>query len=332
MSHRIPNIIVNAQLSAIADPVQRGKLLYSADIVEPLLDDHEARLDATEFAGLMRTCFEQLDDEAMCFTHKPLRVGTFRMMCHATISCGNVRRTIIRIAEFFRLLSDEFHFELQEQGEEACFVIHHQAKNGTNNDYFVAMLFTIFWRYLAWLIDAPLLLNRCYFAFDGHGWPQQTKAVFNCPVFFKRKQNAIIFPESYLNRVIKQDTHSLGQFLANAPENILSRYEPQTTWSARVKARISDLDDLDSTSLESVANTFNCSPATLARRLRQEGYQFLQIKDKVRRSRTIQLLLNTDLSISQISSQLGFSEDAVFYRTFKKWTGLTPKAYRDSHQ
>jgi crotonobetainyl-CoA:carnitine CoA-transferase CaiB-like acyl-CoA transferase len=31
--------------------------------------------------------------------------------------------------------------------------------------------------------------------------------------------------------------------LADSPENILSRYEPQTTWSARVKARISELDE-----------------------------------------------------------------------------------------
>ena len=332
MTHRIPNIIVNAQLSAIADPIQRRQLLLSVGIKAPLLNDQQSCLDATEFASLMRACYDQLDDEAMCFSYKPLRVGTFRMLCHATISCGNMRRAILQIADFFRLLSDEFHFELQEQGEEATFVIHHQAKPGTNNDYFIAMLFTIFWRYLAWLIDAPLLLNRCYFAFDGHGWPQHTQSVFNCPVFFERKQNAIIFPISYLSRVIKQDTHNLGQFLANSPENILSRYEPQTTWYARVKARISELDDFDTTSLESVANTFNCSTATLVRRLKQEGHQFLQIKDKVRRSRTIQLLLNTDLSISQISSQLGFSEDAVFYRTFKKWTGLTPKSYRDSHQ
>jgi AraC-like DNA-binding protein len=332
MSHRIVNIIVNAQLSAIADPVQRSKFLKSVGIEEPLLDYQPAQLDSTDFARLMRICFDQLDDEAMGFTHKPMRVGTFRMMCHATIGCGNVRRAILRIAEFFRLLSDEFHFELQEHGEEAAFVINHQPKPGTNNDYFIAMLFTIFWRYLAWLMDAPLLLNRCYFAFDGQGWPQSTQSVFNCPVFFKRKQNAIIFPESYLNQVIKQDTHSLGQFLANAPENILSRYEPQTSWSAKVKARIGELEDFESTSLESVANTFDCSASTLARRLRQEGHQFQQIKDKVRRARTIHLLLNTDLSISQISSQLGFSEDAVFYRTFKKWTGQTPKSYRISHQ
>jgi AraC-like DNA-binding protein len=332
MTHRISNIIVNAQLSAIADPVKRRQLLFSAGIEEPLLNDQEARLDATGFARLMRACFDQLDDEAMCFTHKPLRVGTFRMMCHATINCTNVRRAILRIAEFFRLLSDEFYFELQEQGDEAGFVIHHRAKSGTNNDYFVAMLFTIFWRYLAWLIDAPLLLNRCYFAFDGHGWRQHTQSVFDCPVFFQRKQNTIIFPRAYLNQVIKQDTNSLGQFLANAPENILSRYEPQTSWSAKVKACIDGINDFDSISLESVANTFDCSAATLARRLRQEGHQFQQIKDKVRRSRTIQLLLNTDLPISQISSQLGFSEDAVFYRTFKKWTGLTPKSYRASHQ
>lgn len=332
MPHRIANIIVNAQLSAITDPVLRGRLLSSVGIEEPLLNDQEARLDATQFARLMRACFEQLDDEAMCFTQKPLRVGTFRMMCHATIGSGNVRRAILRIAEFFRLLSDEFHFELQEQGEEAGLVIHHRPKPGVNNDYFVAMLFTIFWRYLAWLMDAPLLLNRCYFSFNDQGWRKHTESVFNCPVYFQRKNNVIIFPSSYLNQLIKQDTYSLGEFLANSPENILSRYEPQTSWSARVKSRLTECEDFDSSNLESVAKSFDCSAPTLARRLRQEGHHFQQIKDKVRKARTIHLLLNTELPVSQISSQLGFSEDAVFYRTFKKWTGQTPRGYRASHQ
>lgn len=332
MPHLIANIIVNAQLSAIADAVQRNKFLHSVGITQPLLNDQAALLDATDFARLMRICFNQLDDEAMGFTHKPMRVGTFRMMCHATIGCGNIRRAILRIAEYFRLLSDEFCFELQEQGDDAAFVIHHQAKPDVNNDYFIAMLFTIFWRYLAWLMDAPLLLNRCYFTFDGQGWPQQTQSVFNCPVFFQRKQNAIIFPQAYLNQIIKQDTQSLSLFLANAPENILSRYEPPSTWSAKVKAQLSELADVETSSLELMAKTFDCSAATLARRLRQEGHQFQQIKDKVRKARTIHLLLNTDLPISQISSQLGFSEDAVFYRSFKKWTGLTPKSYRLLHQ
>jgi AraC-like DNA-binding protein len=35
-----------------------------------------------------------------------------------------------------------------------------------------------------------------------------------------------------------------------------------------------------------------------------------------------------DLSLQQIAEQLGFSEPSAFHRAFKKWTGLTPGAYR----
>mgnify|MGYP006207581605 CR=1 FL=1 len=70
------------------------------------------------------------------------------------------------------------------------------------------------------------------------------------------------------------------------------------------------------------------SPQTLRRHLREEGTSFQALKDELRRDIAIYHLGRADLSLLEIAEQLGFSEPSAFHRAFKKWTGLTPGAYR----
>jgi AraC-like DNA-binding protein len=39
-------------------------------------------------------------------------------------------------------------------------------------------------------------------------------------------------------------------------------------------------------------------------------------------------LANKDLSLLDVSLQLGFSESSTFYRAFKRWQNVTPGEYR----
>jgi AraC-like DNA-binding protein len=80
--------------------------------------------------------------------------------------------------------------------------------------------------------------------------------------------------------------------------------------------------------LESVAEQMHISPQTLRRHLREEGTSFQGLKDQLRRDMAIYHLSRAELSLQQIAEQLGFSEPSAFHRAFKKWTGLTPGAYR----
>jgi AraC-like DNA-binding protein len=38
------------------------------------------------------------------------------------------------------------------------------------------------------------------------------------------------------------------------------------------------------------------------------------------------------LSINDIASLMGFDEPSAFFRSFKKWTGMTPGEYRKSEE
>ena len=332
MSHPIANEIILQQLRAVESRSEIKSILAEHGLTKEDLQGEIPKMTAAEFASLLRHCFEFFDDEAMGFTDKPLRTGTFRMMCQATIGCQNIRRALLRIADFFRLLSDEFEFSLTEQGEEACFTAGFSPQHKKQESFFIVSFYVIVWRYMAWLMDAPVLLNRVHLRLADGELKPTLDPVFECPLFMGQQQNQMIFSSHYLSKPIKQNADTLSSFLANSPECLMSHFQPAQSYSARVKARLVDSEDFEHLTLESMAKEFTCSAQSLARKLRSEGHQFQQLKDKVRKSKTINLLLNSDLPISVISHQVGFSEEAVFYRTFKKWTGTTPKNYRQLHR
>jgi AraC-like DNA-binding protein len=84
---------------------------------------------------------------------------------------------------------------------------------------------------------------------------------------------------------------------------------------------------VDNPDLETVAAALNHSKRTLTRRLNDEGTSFLQIKDRLRRTISLQLLLEDKIPVDAIFVQLGFANLSTFHRSFKKWTGTSPQAY-----
>jgi len=82
--------------------------------------------------------------------------------------------------------------------------------------------------------------------------------------------------------------------------------------------------------IDSAADSLAYSRRTLTRRLREEGSSFLKIKDQLRRTLALQLLVTTQLPVEAISVRVGFADLSTFHRAFKKWTGTTPQVYQRS--
>ncbi len=80
--------------------------------------------------------------------------------------------------------------------------------------------------------------------------------------------------------------------------------------------------------IEEVARALHLSPRTLKRRLADLGTTFSELRDDQRRQRALLLLDNRSLSISDVATRLGYTELPNFTRAFRKWTGMTPAAYR----
>ncbi|MFP2962897.1 AraC family transcriptional regulator [Myxococcus sp. 1LA] len=78
-----------------------------------------------------------------------------------------------------------------------------------------------------------------------------------------------------------------------------------------------------------VAKPLHVSPRTLQRRLAERATSFQDEVDAVRRELAFDYLRDPHLGVSEVAFLLGYSELSTFDRAFKRWTGMTPRVWRE---
>jgi AraC-like DNA-binding protein len=99
-------------------------------------------------------------------------------------------------------------------------------------------------------------------------------------------------------------------------------------WRTRVENAISSLLPHGRVLVEDIARSLGMSERTLARKLSDEGLNFTEILQQLRRDLAVRYLDDRKLHISKIAWLLGFHEVSAFTHAFKRWTGKTPKQMR----
>ncbi len=79
--------------------------------------------------------------------------------------------------------------------------------------------------------------------------------------------------------------------------------------------------------LPDIAKTLRTSERTLRRKLKDSGVSYREILDEHKKKRALEMLASKDMSISELTESLGYTESTSFLRAFKRWTGQTPKQY-----
>src|SRR5205814_3368577 len=116
-------------------------------------------------------------------------------------------------------------------------------------------------------------------------------------------------------------THELKATLRNP-----ARAEPVEIWKAR---RFIEEHSAEELSLRTVAKAVNISANHLSEKFKQvTGVNFVDYVARTRFEKACDLLLNSDLRISEIAFAVGFQSLSQFNRVFKKLSGKSPMEYR----
>jgi AraC-like DNA-binding protein len=149
----------------------------------------------------------------------------------------------------------------------------------------------------------------------------------NVPLVFDAPETRLLFPASALTLPVINASAELMTLFESRATQLLSQLDSPPL-ASRVRTEIIALMKGEEPTLAAVADRLALGVRTLQGHLRSEGLTYQTLLDEVRKEMAVQHLRQAHLSATDIAYLLGYAEPSVFYRSFKKWTGQTPGAFR----
>lgn len=154
-------------------------------------------------------------------------------------------------------------------------------------------------------------------------------SLFRCPVAFGCAVDRVVFPIGVVDRKLPSANPQLAQLNDQVMIQTLARLSKERI-VPRVKSTIIELLPSGKISDEQVAAELNMSTRALQRKLQKKETTFKQLLTETRQELADKYIRNNQLSLTEISFMLGFSEVSSFSRAFKRWTGGSPSEYRQA--
>jgi AraC-like DNA-binding protein len=327
--HTVSVYFVNAALAHVP-PAGRERALACAGITPQLLELTHARVPATAYSQLWLAVARELNDEFFGLDRKPMKVGSFALICQAVISCGDLDRALKRMLRAFDLFLDDVRAELHLENGEAVVRVTNRIRAEPDRRFADETLLILLHGLMCWLVGRRIPLKRVSFTHGRPPYASEYTLMYCEDVAFDAKQTTMRFEGAALRAPVVQDPATLQHFLRTAPQSVFLKYRNEDSWSAQLRRRLrGSVGESDSWPVfEDLAAEFGTSPTTLRRRLQHEGASYQSIKDQLRSDVAIDYLCNSSLSVDEIGARIGFQDASAFHRAFKRWNGLQPGEYR----
>lgn len=310
----------------------------------------EHLLPAIHYSRLYKAAAEKLQELAQGL---PWGAGlgseSFELMCHCMIG-GRTLRDALQLAQRMNALLYPLHgyrMRLLEQPERDSAVLSYEIdiqeakavalipgdwdRAGSGLAAARASGLIVWHGLCSWLIGQPLTAVELRIAapYVNQEYHDSLARTVNGPVHFNAAENTCRFDRHLLDHRVVHTPESLAGFLNDAVYHLMTMDRVPASTSAAIKSLVNiDLPN-GMPSFAEVAAMLFMSESSLRRRLQSEETSYQAIKDEVRCQVAIDKLLHEDARVADLAELLGFTEPSSFVRSFKSWTGYTPKTYKD---
>ena len=145
---------------------------------------------------------------------------------------------------------------------------------------------------------------------------------------FKHYCNGVLFPVEFLRHPIGNADLQLLELLEQQVQNSMDQLKIDHTLIGRVTSMITSRLGKTEVSAEAISSQIGMSRRTLHRRLGEKGTSFNELREGVVSKIAREALNTTNVSVTELSQEIGYSDSSAFVRAFKRLNGLSPLSYR----
>jgi AraC-like DNA-binding protein len=150
-----------------------------------------------------------------------------------------------------------------------------------------------------------------------------------CRVRGEAEAFAVAFPARLLDHPIASSNRALHALLQDYLTQLSAA--SRSSFVEQVGAYVRGALRSGNCSLEDCADKLGTSARTLQKRLTRANATFSDVVQDERNKLAKHALLWSDCTLDEIASQLGYAEQTCFGRAFKRYSGMTPQAFRQQH-
>lgn len=168
-----------------------------------------------------------------------------------------------------------------------------------------------------------------------HPTPEDTSGhtrILRAPVRFAKPHNRFVCDAAACDVPMATADPVLHAMLRDLADSQLAALPVQSSPLDDVAGVIASLLPSGDAQISRVARTLGIGTRTLQRRLIASGATFRGLLNTVRHERATRELVESERSINEIATRLGYAAPSELTRAFRRWTGMGPGAYRRTHR
>jgi len=311
---------------ASPDALAAGSGLDPAQLAEP-----DNRVPMRLYQALMKTAQRLCDMPWL-----PLELGAsndFReisivgLICYAAPTMGEALAELnryARLAAEVTLPGKRKRFDLVQQGGELWML-------DTRRDRFPEMTESTWSRFInetARHFPEAAFALEVHFTHSRPDYGDHFDRVLKAPVIFDSHWNALRIDPSWLSIRLHQPNRYVFGVLTRHADDLIAALDTTSTVRGQVEAAILPILHRGEPGMAMIARDLGLSRQTLYRRLKAEGTSFEGLLDELRRRMAMEYLGGGRASVNETAYLVGFSEPSAFSRAFRRWTGVSPGAWK----
>jgi len=309
-----------------------AQAMFERHGIDPaLLSNPNARIPSRTWDSLARDAAAHIADPAFgllaarCW--HPSNLGA---LGYAWLTSSTLRTGLRRVVRYWRLLGEESSTRLEESSAGLKIVLARQAPDPVSSAVtvdFVMSLLVDMCRMNAGSSLRPVAVRlRRMRPKDSEAYRRH----FGCVVHFAADEDSITLSRTDADRPLPTSNRQLAATLDRILAEQLAHLDKRDV-VARCQARLLDQLSSGEVSEDAMAEQLHMSRRTLQRKLAEADLTYQKLVDDTRRDLAMRHLEDPRRSITDVTFLLGFSQQSAFTRAFRRWTGMSPSAYRAQH-